>query len=274
MKAFRDPVDEWLKQTVGAEANTMITDLAKLTDQQYDFARAYVLCGSAQKAADRVKLPTKQNPNLLIHLPKIAACINILTAKREQALGKKSSAEIMERLINTSTFAGDDFDLSDDANKEREQMLKDGSKQFADLDDTSLIEQLAGSSTTANGIMQLPKVQVPAAASFGPAWIIERCVTVAERCLQIEPVFDKKGRPIGHFTFNAPGALKALEMLGKTMALFREKVEITGELSAFKEDELDERIRALVGAHPELSKIVDVEVLENDGEVFGIENQV
>ena len=84
---------------------------------------------------------------------------------------------------------------------------------------------------------------------------------MAERCLQIEPVYDKKGRPIGKFTFNAPGALKALEMLGKTMALFRDKVEITGELSAFKESELDERIHALLTEHPQLAKIIEVKEL-------------
>lgn len=264
MKAFRNPVDEWLKQTVGVEANKMISDLAQLTDVQYDFCRAYVLCGSAQKAAERVGLPKNQNPNLLIHLPKIAACINILTAKREQALGKKSAAEIMERLVNTSTFAADDFGLSEDATKEREELLKKGSDQFADLDDTRLTEQLAAPLTAADQIMQLPKVQVPAATSFGPNWIIERCVTVAERCLQIEPVYDRKGRPIGTFKFEANAALKALEMLGKTMALFREKVEVVGELSAFKETELDDRIKALISSHPELAKVVDGVLLEHE----------
>lgn len=249
----------------------MITDLAKLTDQQYDFARAYVLCGSAQKAAERVKLPSNQNPNLLIHLPKIAACINILTAKREQALGLKSSAEIMERLVNTATFAGDDFGLSEDAAKERERMLKTGSTQFADLDDTALMEQIAAPMTAASQIMQLPKVKLPQAASYGEQWVIERFVTVAERCLQIEPVFDKKGRPIGQFTFNAAAALKALEMLGRTMALFRDKVEITGDLAAFKEGEIDDRIRQIITANPELAKVVDVEML-TDGS-FGVSEE-
>jgi len=263
MKAFRDPVDEWLKDTVGTAANPMVTMLGKLTDQQYDFARAFVLCGSPHKAAKRVGLPKNVNPALLVHMPKVAACINILTAKREEKLGEKSSAEIMQRLANTEMLDADDFGLSEASVLEREDQLNPKSDALAGLDIAGLAENLMNPTDPAAQIMQLPKVKVPAASSFGPAWIIERCVTVAERCLQIEPVYDKKGRPIGKFTFNAPGALKALEMLGKTMALFRDKVEITGELSSFKEAELDERIQALITEHPGLAKIVQVEEVKH-----------
>ena len=268
MKAFRDPVDEWLKDTVGADANPMITMLGKLTDMQYDFARAYVLCGNAKKAGERVSLPKGTNPNLLIHLPKISACVNLLTARREQALGQKSSAEIMQRIMNTPMMDEDMFATpSESVVLEREGLIgkpQEVTQALTSLDDNALSENLLNPSDPANGIMQLPKVKVPNATSFGPAWIIERCVTVAERCLQIEPVYDKKGRPIGQFTFNAPASLKALEMLGKTMALFRDKVEISGELSTFKTGELDDRINELLIAHPELAKIVDVEILKKE----------
>jgi hypothetical protein len=258
MKAFRDPVDEWLKETVGEAANPMVTMLGKLTDQQYDFARAFVLCGSPHKAAERVNLPKNINPAMLVHLPKVAACINILTAKREQKLGEKSAAEIMQRLANTELLDADDFGLSEAAVQEREDALHPTKSTLPGLDDSALVENLLNPSDPAAQIMQLPKVKVPQASSFGEAWVIERCVTIAERCLQIEPVYDKKGRPIGKFTFNAAGALKALEMLGKSMALFRDKVEVTGELSAFKESELDARIQALITEHPQLAKIVEV----------------
>jgi hypothetical protein len=267
MKAFRDPVDEWLKATVGADANPMITMLGKLTDLQYDFARAYVLCGNPKKAGERVKLPRDVNPNLLIHLPKIAACINLLTAKREETLGKKTSAEIMERIMSTPMLDEDMFATpSEGVVLEREELIgkpQEVTQALTNLDDNALAENLLNASSD-NGIMQLPKVKVPNATSFGPAWIIERCVTVAERCLQIEPVFDKKGRPIGQFTFNAPASLKALEMLGKTMALFRDKVEISGELSSFKTGELDGRIQELITAHPELAKVIDGEILKKE----------
>jgi hypothetical protein len=264
VKSFRDPVDEWLKATVGNDANPMITNLGHLTDLQYDFSRAYVLCGSAQKAAERVGMPNSHNPNLLIHLPKIAACINILTAKREQQLGKKTSAEITERLLNTPLFESDDFGVSEAAVKEREALLgkpQQVTEALKNLSDTALAENLLNPSVD-QGIMQLPKVQVAAATSFGPAWIIERLVTIAERSMQIEPVFDKKGRPIGQFQFNPQAALKAMEMLGRTMAMFRDKVEITGELSSFKADELDDRIMALVAEHPGLAKVIEAKVVK------------
>ena len=57
MKSFRDPVDEWLKETVGSEANKMVTMLDKLTDQQYLFCVEYVKTGSAKKAAEKPPEP-------------------------------------------------------------------------------------------------------------------------------------------------------------------------------------------------------------------------
>lgn len=269
MKSFRDPVDEWLKATVGADANPMVTLLSKLTDQQYEFARAYVLCGSTAKAAKRANLPANQNPNLLIHLPKIAACINILTAKREETLGKKSSAEITERLMNTPMLEAEDFAGSEGTVLEREAQIgtpRKVTEELKGLSDNALVENLLNPTDPASQIMQLPRVNVPQATSFGPAWVIERLVTVAERCLQIEPVFDRKGRPIGQFTFNAQGSLKAMEMLGKTMALFRDKIEVTGVLTNFKADELDDRIKALVAEHPSLAKIIEVEPVKKETE--------
>ncbi len=267
MNAFRNPLDEWLKVTVGNDANVMITMLAKLTDEQYKFAQAYVLCGSPRKAAERAKLPKGQNPALLVHLPKIAACVNILTARREQQLGTKSSAEIMERLLNTPVFEVDDFGVSEGSIVERESLLgkpKQVTEELHSLSDNALAENLLLPASPAQAIMQLPKVNVPAAHSFGPSWIIERCVTVAERCLQIEPVFDRKGRPIGQFQFNATAALKALEMLGRTMTLFKDKVEITGELSTFKSEELDDRINALLMEHPSLAKVIDIKPVRQE----------
>lgn len=52
-------------------------------------------------------------------------------------------------------------------------------------------------------------------------WIIERLMSVVERCMQSEPVRDKEGNETGEFTFNAPGANQALKMLGDTMGLFK-----------------------------------------------------
>ena len=69
-------------------------------------------------------------------------------------------------------------------------------------------------------------------------WVLSRLASVAERCLQAEPVYDRKGdrvmveTPDGEeapaFTFNAAGANGALGLLGKHLGMFKDKVEIGG----------------------------------------------
>lgn len=52
-------------------------------------------------------------------------------------------------------------------------------------------------------------------------WIISRLMSVAERCMQAEPVLDKEGMPTGEYKFDSSGANTALRMLGDTMGLFK-----------------------------------------------------
>ena len=51
-------------------------------------------------------------------------------------------------------------------------------------------------------------------------WIIERLVANAERCMQAEPVLDREGKKTGEYTFQAAGANRALELLGKHLGMF------------------------------------------------------
>jgi len=65
------------------------------------------------------------------------------------------------------------------------------------------------------------------------AWVTERLVKVAERCMQAEPVMEKVDGSwvrTGEFQFNAAGANKALELLGKTQAMFKEVGSIENPL--------------------------------------------
>ena len=48
---------------------------------------------------------------------------------------------------------------------------------------------------------------------------------VAVRCMKHVPVLDREGNETGEFTFNASGANRALELLGKHLKLFTEKHE-------------------------------------------------
>lgn len=49
---------------------------------------------------------------------------------------------------------------------------------------------------------------------------------VAERCMQVEPVFDAKGQPTGEYKFDASGANTALKLLGQTIGMFKEESRI------------------------------------------------
>lgn len=62
-------------------------------------------------------------------------------------------------------------------------------------------------------------------------YVLKNIVTIGERCMQVEPVYDKEGNPTGEYTFNANGALKAQELLGRNLKLFVDRIEVTDATS-------------------------------------------
>jgi len=60
-------------------------------------------------------------------------------------------------------------------------------------------------------------------------WVLDRLREVTERCMQHEAVLDREGNPTGEYTFNASGANKAIELIGKHLGMFKDKVELTGK---------------------------------------------
>lgn len=84
-------------------------------------------------------------------------------------------------------------------------------------------------------------------------WVLSRLQTVAERCLQAAAVIDKEGNPTGEYKFDSSGANKSLELLGKHLKLFTEKVELTGkdggpmQIENLTNEELDAKIAELTG---------------------------
>lgn len=57
-------------------------------------------------------------------------------------------------------------------------------------------------------------------------YILGSLKKVAERCMQAEQVVSKDGEPMGEYRFDASGANKSLELLGRNLKLFTDKIEI------------------------------------------------
>lgn len=63
-------------------------------------------------------------------------------------------------------------------------------------------------------------------------WVLNNLKHVAERCMQAEPVMIREGNKMvesGEYTFQHAGANKALELLGKHLGMFTDKIETSGE---------------------------------------------
>jgi phage terminase small subunit len=61
------------------------------------------------------------------------------------------------------------------------------------------------------------------AAQINQEWVLRNIRDVALRCMQAEPVLDREGEPTGEYTFNATGALRGLELLGKELDMFADR---------------------------------------------------
>jgi phage terminase small subunit len=81
-------------------------------------------------------------------------------------------------------------------------------------------------------------------------WVLNNIRTVAERCMQAAPVFDRKGNrvmvetPDGEmapaFVFDSGGANRSLELLGKHLGMFGDKLELNARVSLSHEDALNQ----------------------------------
>lgn len=90
-------------------------------------------------------------------------------------------------------------------------------------------------------------------------YVRSRLREVVERCMQATPVLEKVrgdgGKtelvPTGEYKFDAGGANKALELLGKHLGMFSEHTTITieHELKSLTQEQLDGRIAAMAAEH-------------------------
>jgi phage terminase small subunit len=73
--------------------------------------------------------------------------------------------------------------------------------------------------------------RLEAKTELSAEWVLTSFKNIAERCMQATPVVDKDGNETGEYKFDANGANKALEMIGKHLKLFTDKQEITGSMN-------------------------------------------
>ena len=60
-------------------------------------------------------------------------------------------------------------------------------------------------------------------SALSRAWVLDSLMSVVQRCMQAEPATDAKGKQLGAYTFNAAGANRALELLGRELGMFIDK---------------------------------------------------
>jgi phage terminase small subunit len=60
-------------------------------------------------------------------------------------------------------------------------------------------------------------------------WVLMNLKQVVERCMQTEPVLNRDGEPTGEYRFDSRGAARGLELIGKHIGMFRDKLELTGK---------------------------------------------
>ena len=56
-------------------------------------------------------------------------------------------------------------------------------------------------------------------------YVLKSLKSVAERCMQAEAVTDRDGAPTGEYKFEHTGANKALELIGKHVGMFSDKIK-------------------------------------------------
>lgn len=73
------------------------------------------------------------------------------------------------------------------------------------------------------------------------AWVLERLRRNVERCMQAEPVLDREGNETGEYKFDASGANRALELIGRHLAMFTDRIRVD-PVEELTDDELNDRI--------------------------------
>lgn len=86
--------------------------------------------------------------------------------------------------------------------------------------------------------------------AISSSWVLEGLQSVAVRCMQEEQVLIK-GKPSGEFKFDSAGANRSLELIGKHLKLFTDKIDHTSSdgsmaLDGLTTEERQARIQVLL----------------------------
>lgn len=60
-------------------------------------------------------------------------------------------------------------------------------------------------------------------------WIIDELVSTYERCRQKVAILDDEGNETGEWRFESSTSARCLELLGKHLGMFKERLELTGK---------------------------------------------
>ena len=101
------------------------------------------------------------------------------------------------------------------------QAAKSSGYSSPDAQGTRLLQNVRIQAVISEKLKQIEK-----ATLVDAEYIISKLLTIVDRCTQGEPVLNAAGYETGVWTFNAAGANKALELLGKTLGIWIEKAEV------------------------------------------------
>jgi hypothetical protein len=99
------------------------------------------------------------------------------------------------------------------------------------------------------GFINSVKIEIAQEAKIDAAWVLMSAKKVYDRCMQEEAVTDKEGATTGEYKFEHSGANTALGIIGKhvNVQAFLEKKEVKNINSELSDEELEMKIRKLVG---------------------------